>query len=219
MQLVNYTVGMTQQLSGGARFDGSLPSLKWLPEALALVEGSSSRIQLHANEFFKLTLPAQGQHARRIHVWPESSPHDGHGNIHGHCWPFTSLVLTGTLIEELFTVHTGADYHEYEFYSDDTPMKYLGHASLRRESVHPYSQGDLYRRGGSQLHTAHAFAETTVTAVAHTLSRSQSARVYVPTARGERTERSRSATPIEVSWIREQLIRVLTESSIERKKP
>ncbi len=179
------------------------PSTRWLREALRVIKEDASRIQFHANEFYKVTLAPEHEYARRIHIWDISRTADA--NIHGHCWPFTSFVLFGALAEELYSARPGREVREYEFYSNSRPMKYVGTAALKRESVVNHSAGDLYHRDGGQLHLARPTLSYTMTAVTHPLSRSQSARVYVRFNRLAGEGHSRAVSRPELSRLYELL--------------
>ena len=168
-----------------------------------MIKEDASRVQFHANEFYKITLAPEHDYARRIHIWDISKTADV--NIHGHCWPFTSFVLFGALVEELYSAHPGREVREYEFYSNSRPMKFIGTAALKRDAVVNHSVGELYRRDGEQLHLARPNLSYTVTAVTHPLSRSQSARVYVRFNRLAGEGRSRAVNRPELSWLYELL--------------
>jgi hypothetical protein len=104
-------------------------------------------------------------------------------NVHGHCWPFHSLVLSGSLVEETYCAIPGDDVDEYEFYDSGTPMRHAGRVSLIKTAVVQYATGDRYHRSGSELHVAYPARPRTVTALAHTLFRSHQTKVYVRDSR------------------------------------
>lgn len=168
-----------------------------------MIKEDSSQVQFHANEFYKITLTPEHDHARRIHIWDISKTVDV--NIHGHCWPFTSFVLCGALAEELYSAHPGREVREYEFYSNSRPLKFVGTAALKRDSVVNHSVGDLYHRDAEQLHLTRPTSSYTMTAVTHPLSRSHSARVYVRFNRLVGDGRSHAVSRSELSWLYELL--------------
>lgn len=128
-----------------------------------------------------------------------------HGNVHGHCWPFDSLVLSGALVEETYSVSPGDEVDAYVYYASGTPMRRGGRVSLTKTSVTQFDVGDRYHRNGTELHLAYPAAPHTVTALTHTLLRSDSAQVYVRDSRFGTSENSRAVSHREVAALTELL--------------
>src|SRR5438270_8647928 len=73
------------------------PLLSRLLEDPSALSEVAARSYVHDNGFVKIVL-ASGNGtggAVRLHVWTDGE--SGQNNIHNHCWPFTSLVLSGEL--------------------------------------------------------------------------------------------------------------------------
>lgn len=186
---------------------GSGPEVShaWLSETRELLRNDDHAVRLHSNEFYKIVLAPQGGYSRRIHVWSMDAIPAWRGNVHGHCWPFDSLVLSGALVEETYSVSSGDEVDAYVYYASEAPMRRDGRVSLTRTSVVQFGAGDRYHRNGSELHVAYPAAPRTVTALTHTLLRSDSAHVYVRDSRSGTNENSRAVSHREVAALIELL--------------
>ncbi len=123
----------------------------------------------HDNGFVKIVLrdPRLGPRRVRIHVWPETSP--GRGNIHNHCWDFTSYVISGALkYEEFEESPDGFDSMHFRYPPSgglDYVLQELGPARLSMVEAGSWSAGDVYQLAAETLHwtqAVHGLGATTV---------------------------------------------------------
>jgi hypothetical protein len=168
------------------RFAAELPALLrrllQSPEELAAV---AARSYVHDNGFVKIVLESgeNGDGALRLHIWPSEAGADG--NIHNHCWDFTSFVLTGTLeYEEFVNDDAGALLAEHFAYAPTDDFHYelrsRGMQSLRPTRSGVREAGDVYEMSGETLHwTCGRHGTTTVTLLAQGAHRREYADVYV----------------------------------------
>lgn len=196
---MKYRSDMTPTSNQSSAGSGPEVSHAWLSESRELLRNDDHAVRLHGNEFYKIVLAPQGGYSRRIHVWSMDAIEASHGNVHGHCWAFDSLVLSGALVEETYSVSPGEEVDAYVYYANDAPMRRDGTVSLKKISVAHFGAGDRYHRNGSELHVAYPTAPRTVTALTHTLLRSDSARVYVRDRHSGANEHSRAVSQREVA--------------------
>jgi hypothetical protein len=191
------------------RESNAWPTVDWLSEGVRALYEPAPDVEFHANEFYKITLGRKGGWVRRIHVWPSREPGSPGGNVHGHCWPFCSLVLAGELEEALYTVRSGSDYVEYSFSSGREQMARVGGSGLSLVSRVRHREGSFYRREPEVLHRAYPVEGPTISLVAHPITRQQSARVFVREG-ASAAAADRHVDAAEIVLIREQLRDVLT---------
>ena len=154
----------------------------WLTEATDELRRNPEMAKRHPNGFYKVTLPSQDGHVRRIHVWtPESSAEAEESNVHGHCWPFVSKVLTGCLLEDLYMVGPGNDHSEHSFEDNGTPLRYVRKVGLVHVGTDRHDAGNVYQRSPFALHRVKPWREDclTVSAVIHSVLRTREASVFV----------------------------------------
>ena len=136
----------------------------------------------HPNGFYKITLPFRGGLVRRLHVWTPGSAADAEeSNVHGHCWPFVSKVVTGCLLEDTYVAGPGDDHGEHSFEGEGTLLRYVRKVGLLHVSTDCHDAGTVYQRSAFALHRVRPWREDrlTISAVAHPVSRAREASVYV----------------------------------------
>jgi hypothetical protein len=187
-----------------------------LPSLLAAIQESSAALAAvaacsyrHDNGFAKIVLaPHDAVTPLRLHIWSD----DGGdvGNVHNHCWDFTSLVLSGGLHYEEFTVDdergVPAQHFAYESAAGfDYDLRRLGNTRLVRLAFGVREPGDVYEMTSDTLHRTWGRRDrTTVTLLARGPRRRSYADVHV-TSDVPATSRSVPFSPLE---IREHLTRV-----------
>lgn len=184
------------------------PTVDWLSEGVRALSESAPDVEFHANEFYKITLRRSGGWVRRIHVWPSRDPGSSGGNVHGHCWPFRSLVVAGELEELLYAVRPGSDYVQYSFPSGRELMTAVGESGLSLVSRARHHEGSFYEREVSVLHRAYPVAGPTISIVAHPLTREGTARVFLREGASAEAD-GRHVDAAEILCIREHLRDVL----------
>jgi hypothetical protein len=168
---------------------GLLARLLESPEAL---EDVAYRSYAHDNGFVKIVLVAgrDDGNALRIHVWPGGVGDSG--NIHNHCWDFTSFVLAGQLgFEEFAAADDGEVSATHYAYAPSVDFEYelrpLGPSGLQRTGAGVKRAGEVYEMSAQTLHrTWGDDPTTTVTLLAQRSRRREHADVYVTGARGVR---------------------------------
>lgn len=192
-----------------AELPARLRRLLQSPEELAAV---AARSYVHDNGFVKIVLESgeDGDGALRLHIWPSEGEDDG--NIHNHCWDFTSVVLTGTLeYEEFVNDDAGALLAEHFAYAPANDFNYelrsRGTQRLRCTRSGVRDAGDAYEMSGETLHrTRGRHGTTTVTLLAQGPHRREYADVYV-TRPGVPTRVHN--TPLTANTLRTQLEAVM----------
>ena len=83
------------------------------PDLLAAI---AHRSYVHDNGFVKIVLDDSGASKYRIHVYPAGRIFAAE-NLHNHRWPFTSLILVGSLPHEIATVSADpeGDHARFEY--------------------------------------------------------------------------------------------------------
>lgn len=150
------------------------------------LEQVAARSYAHDNGFTKIVLlnGRDGGGALRLHVWPPQEA-DNRGNIHNHCWDFTSLVLAGNLEYEEYEEHqSGTTYARHLIYDPSGDFEYvlrpLGTATLRITRAGTRVAGDAYFMSAETLHrTGGRQGTRTVTLVRQGVHRRKHADVYV----------------------------------------
>lgn len=161
------------------------------PEELGRV---ASRSYAHDNGFTKIVLVSgrESGNALRMHVWPGGSADEG--NIHNHCWDFRSVVLSGQLEFEEFSVDRDGPVSAVHYaYAPSTDFEYelrpFGTTGLRSTTRGSRRVGELYDMSAETLHrTWGCAATTTVTLLAQGKHRRRHADVFVTRPGGVPTE-------------------------------
>ncbi|MDQ4124217.1 MAG: hypothetical protein M3134_01270 [Actinomycetota bacterium] len=151
------------------------------PSALQQV---AHRSYIHDNGFVKIVLvPGRPQRpALRLHIWPAEEPADG--NVHNHCWDFTSFVLAGHLVFDEYVVSgdgtVPALHYAYEPASDfEYELRLLGPVRLRQTSSGAHPCGAVYEMSPETLHRTAAGDAYTATLLVQGQRRREHADVYV----------------------------------------
>ena len=161
------------------------------PSALADVAAHS---YVHDNGFVKIVLARGGPTggAVRLHIWTDGQ--SGQNNIHNHCWPFTSLVLSGELeYEEYEPAESGEMPALHYAYLPSAGFNYdlqrIGPERLRRTRCGRHGAGDRYTMQCQTLHRTRARPGVpTVTVVSQGPRRLDRADVYVTAGVAPRIE-------------------------------
>lgn len=108
----------------------------------------------HANGFAKIPFPE----GIRLHVWPAGSGGcGGQSDVHGHCWPFASWIITGRLEETTYVEDDGGevfDIFEYDPNEKKVPATPTGVARLAARPPVDRDAGTVYVRSADDLHVA-----------------------------------------------------------------
>ena len=125
--------------------------------------------------------------ALRAHIWPNALQDEG--NIHNHCWDFTSVVLAGALrFEEFAPSANGGLAAEHFAYVPSSDFEYqlrsLGGTHLSSTASGVRSAGEVYSLSGEILHRTWAGSAGTITLLSQGAHRRQFADVYVTRAGG-----------------------------------
>ena len=179
------------------------------PPALAAV---ARRSYVHDNGFTKVVLHRRqaDESALRLHVWPAGVGHEG--NIHNHCWDFTSVVLAGQLEFEEFVIdRTGPVPATRYAYASSNNFAYelrpFGVCHLRSAGSGVRRKGETYDMWAETLHrTWGAAATTTITLLAQGVRRRAHADVYVTRTDGVPTAVENS--PLAPSDLRDLLEKI-----------
>lgn len=176
--------------------EGLRPMLGRVLGSPSALDELAARSYAHDNGFMKIVLVSrrQAENALRLHVWPSGSGDEG--NIHNHCWGFSSVVLKGRLEFEEFAVddagRVSAMHYAYEPSTDfEYELRPFGTTLLRPSASGRRRVGELYEMSAETLHrTWGGGATTTVTLLAQGTRRRDFADVYVTRAGGVPTEAS-----------------------------
>lgn len=146
----------------------------------------AARSYTHDNGFTKIVLvrAADGTNALRLHVWIPASSDDSRGNIHNHCWDFSSLVLSGGLeYEEFEEDDDGVIAAKHCLYDPSNDFEYalraLGTKKLRRIKAGIHKAGETYYLPAEKLHRTWRQNATTVTLLSQGAHRRKCADVYI----------------------------------------
>lgn len=131
----------------------------------------AARSYNHDNGFAKIILVdgAGRTPSLRLHAWAD--PEDAEmGNIHNHCWNFSSYVISGSLaFEEYVQDPAGEILTTHLIYDPTSAFDYLlrpiSAVALRRTRRGVYDTGHGYDMLGETLHRTWAQSPTTVTLV------------------------------------------------------
>jgi hypothetical protein len=169
------------------------PLLESVLDTPAQLAELASRSYQHDNGFTKLVLvKAQSDRgALRAHIWPNAL--EDEGNVHNHCWDFTSVVLAGALRFEEFAPSANegltAEHFAYVPSSDfEYRLRSLGETRLSPTASGVRIAGEAYSLSGEILHRTWAGSAGTITLLSQGVHRRQFADVYVTRAEGVPTQ-------------------------------
>ena len=157
-----------------------------LLDSPAALRDVAQRSYEHDNGFLKIVLHrggGGGRPALRLHVWPAG--HGDGGNVHNHCWNFTSVVLAGELRFEEFAADAGGEVPARHFaYVPTAEFEYelrlVEDTALRRTGAGVRRPGETYLMSAEVLHrTWGSQAERTITLLTQGERRRAHADVYV----------------------------------------
>ncbi len=114
----------------------------------------SARSYQHGNGFLKVVLLDRG-YKLRLHIWFAGQSCEE--NIHDHRWSFSSLVLSGALVSEIWLDdQTGHCFEEYQYHAatqQQAPFKIsTGAKFLKLDHVQTNTAGDSYVMPKGKLH-------------------------------------------------------------------
>ena len=114
----------------------------------------SARSYQHGNGFLKVVLLDRGDKLR-LHIWFAGQSCEE--NIHDHRWSFSSLVLSGALVSEIWLDdQTGHCFEEYQYHAatkQQAPFKIsTGAKFLKLDHVQTNTAGDSYVMPKGKLH-------------------------------------------------------------------
>ena len=114
----------------------------------------SARSYQHGNGFLKVVLLDRG-YKLRLHIWFAGQSCEE--NIHDHRWSFSSLVLSGALVSEIWLdEQTGHCFEEYQYHAatkQQAPFKIsTGAKFLKLDHVQTNTAGDSYVMPKGKLH-------------------------------------------------------------------
>ncbi len=126
----------------------------------AILKDTSSLKQIcqrsyqHGNGFLKVVLLDRG-YKLRLHIWFAGQSCEE--NIHDHRWSFSSLVLSGALVSEIWLdEQTGHCFEEYQYHAatkQQAPFKIsTGAKFLKLDHVQTNTAGDSYVMPKGKLH-------------------------------------------------------------------
>lgn len=164
----------------------------------------AARSYVHDNGFTKIVLRTRNgaQGALRLHLWETDGA--GPGNVHNHCWDFSSVILAGELAFEEFVVDddgdVGAQFHEYAPSTDfEYELRPAHLTRLRMTSSGTWKPGDAYKMKAETLHRTWAHVPGTVSLVSQGPHHRERADVYVTRPEGVPTYAANAAlTPAEL---------------------
>lgn len=125
-----------------------------------------SRSYRHQLGFVKITLMDDGVNGcLRLHVWDEVSRRKE--DIHSHCAKFTSRVLNGVLIENLFSLKEGATHSLFQYLRNEQAQRFdisfVGITEPLKEDSRKIEAGQIYERNAGQIHNVEYAAPGTIT--------------------------------------------------------
>jgi len=125
-----------------------------------------SRSYRHQLGFVKIPLIDDGVNGcLRLHVWDEVSLKKE--DIHSHCADFTSRVLNGLLIENLFSLKEGATHSLFRYRRNEKTQRFdissEGVAEALKEDSRKIELGQTYERYAGQIHNVEYAAPGTIT--------------------------------------------------------
>jgi hypothetical protein len=173
----------------------------------------AARSYAHDNGFVKLVLVSgrEGQQALRMHVWPAASRDEG--NIHNHCWDFTSVVVKGQLDFQEFVVDEAGPIEAFHYaYDPSSDFEYalrpFGSVPLKPAAAGCRRVGELYKMSAETLHRTWGGSVTgTVTLLVQGAHRRAHADVYVTRVGGVPTEsHNRPLTEAEIRRLIEDVL-------------
>lgn len=147
-----------------------LPSiLDGLLESRASLEEVAARSYTHENGFVKIVLQSGAGHSPslRLHIWVTGSDDCG-GNIHNHCWDFSSYIVSGELgFEEFVQDESGSTLATHLIYEPSSGSEYrlkpVGEVRLRVTRAGAYVAGEVYAMEAEILHRTWARSDMTIT--------------------------------------------------------
>jgi len=100
----------------------------------------------------------------RLHIWDGRQAYPDVSQIHTHSWHFTSLVVSGALVNYRYGYGVGAPTHDRYFLkcgAGGCVMSAPEPVSLRRRPIERFRAGEWYSQSFSEIH----YTDTTVGAV------------------------------------------------------
>jgi hypothetical protein len=140
-----------------------------------LTAGLSNDSYVHANGFYKVTLPFTPTSTIRVrlHVWPDDSCADQAPDPHNHKYPFVSRVLAGGLSHNIMDIRRGTGgYQHFKYVRKDNGHRYLsaGRAALDVMRIAATPAGVTYTMDAQTVHMVQperfAYAATVVVELA-----------------------------------------------------
>ena len=154
------------------------------PKSLSHVASSS---YLHDNGFYKIVLRrnCSSSLTLRLHFW--SGRDYLEGNVHNHRWRFSSLILHGKIVEEIFSMCPGGNEHRYRYRNaNESPysLRHVSRARLRLLRTNQWLPGQVYERTEAELHrvSVRGSKPTATLVVCHPKTRDESDVVSVTEA-------------------------------------
>lgn len=119
-------------------------------DVLSLV---AKRSYFQGNGFYKIVLTENESFSLRLHIWvPNTLAQE---NLHSHCWPLASTVISGKLEGEIWENSATAEtplYNEYLYVGKNKELLSMGKARVKLANKVLYTEGEAYTLSPDSLH-------------------------------------------------------------------
>jgi hypothetical protein len=152
---------------------------------LPQISSIASNSNIHTNGFTKIVLAEHAGWRLRLHVWDASTDEQIH-EPHDHRWNFTSYILTGKMINQIWEEQPDGITHDQYLeaateVNKKRPYQFQRKVKLSAASAQTYHDGDAYFHPTKIAHIARIPADTaTMTLILTAPPREESSFIYMP---------------------------------------